>query len=74
MPRVIVLDRDLKYIRAFWMHFLRKVGMKLMFNMAFYSQIVWKKDHVNEVSNHYLSNLAGSTFMVVYGVCSNLLI
>jgi hypothetical protein len=37
-----VSDRDPKFTNAFWMHFSRKVGMKLKFSTAFHSQMVGK--------------------------------
>jgi hypothetical protein len=79
------------------MHFSRKVGMKLRFKMAFYSQMVGKTERVNQYLRnlvgadqrdwvHYVGraefscNVAmhlatkGSSFVVAYGVRSNLLI
>jgi hypothetical protein len=59
LPRVIVSDRDPKFTNAFWMRFVRKVGMKLKFSMAFYSQMVGKPERVNEILKPILKELSG---------------
>jgi len=95
-----VWDGDPKFTSAFWMHFSRKVGMKLRFSTAFHSQMDGKTELVNGVLKQYLRNLVGadqgdwadyvgraefscnvathlatkgSSFVVAYGVRSNLL-
>ena len=57
---MIVSDQDPKFTNAFWMHLSRKVGMKLRFKMAFYSQRVGKAECVNGVLNQFLRSLVGA--------------
>ena len=60
LPRVTVLNWYQKFIIAIWMHYSRKVGMKLNFSTTFHSQMVGKTKRVNEVLNRYLRNLVGA--------------
>ena len=49
LPKMIVSNGDSKFSNAFWMHFFRKVGLKLRFWMAIHSQTVGIIELVNGV-------------------------
>ncbi len=59
MLQFIVGDGDTKFMASFWKHLFRKVGMKLLFDMAFHPQTDGQIERVNEVLNQYFKNYVG---------------
>jgi hypothetical protein len=56
MPKVIVSDRDAKFVLEFWTLFMKKVRTKFKFNMAFHPQIDGQCEKVNGILNQYLKS------------------
>ncbi len=61
VPKTIVLDRDVKFLRYFWKTLCAKLGIKLLFSTAYHPQT----DGQTEVKNRTLSALLRSVFVVV---------
>ena len=53
VPKTIVLDRDIKFLTYFWKTLCAKLGIKLLFSMAYHPQT----DSQTEVTNCTLSAL-----------------
>ena len=53
VPKKIVLDRNIKFLSYFWKTLCAKLGIKLLFSMAYHPQI----DGQTEVTNRTLFSL-----------------
>jgi transposase InsO family protein len=56
MPKIIVSDRDVKFMSKFMTLLMKKVGTKLKFSTVFHPQINGQVEKVNEMLNQYFRN------------------
>jgi hypothetical protein len=56
MSKVIVSDRDVKFMSKFWTLLMKKTWTKLKFSTTFHPQIDGRIEKVNMILNQYLRN------------------